>query len=356
MANLRLRNFKCFEDTLITLRQLSLLVGYNSVGKSSVIQSLLLLHDALFIKQARVFINGEHGWGSGYSKDLINDKAQDSVLHISLKNDTSIDFVELESRDPMDLFLLVNQVGESDFSSTPIYFLSAERLGPRTCQTLSNLKSPYVGPHGENTAQVLLENSYKKIDPERHFPDSKNPYLEYQVNQWLQYIIPGSAVTAISSPDTMAARIAVVDNNHPSLNLFATNVGFGISYILPIIVTCLLAEKGSYVLLENPEAHLHPAAQSAMGRFLAIMSSYGLNIIVESHSDYIVTGTQLFVAGNPDFRNNVVINFFGRKENGDITVKEITMDYKAILSEWPQGFIDQAARDFRLLETYRRGH
>lgn len=355
MANLRLRSFKCFEDTTITLRQLSLLVGYNSVGKSSVIQSLLLLHDALDSKQHRVFINGEHGWGSGYSKDLVNDKAQDPIVHITLNNGSYSEFVELESSDPMDLFLMINQIGKVDFSSIPMYYLSAERLGPRTSQTLANLDFAYVGPHGENTAQVLLDNNLKKIAAERHFSGSKNPYLEYQVNKWLQFIIPGASVISINSPETMTARIAVVDNNHPSLNMFATNVGFGISYVLPIIITCLLAEPNSYVLIENPEAHLHPAAQSAMGRFLAIMSSFGLNIIVETHSDYVVTGTQLFVAGNPDYRNNVVINFFGRNENGDVTVKEITMDDKAILSEWPQGFIDQAARDFRLLENYRRG-
>ena len=356
MASLKLRNFKCFENTSITLRQLSLLVGYNSVGKSSVIQSLLLLHDALCSKQPRVFINGEHGWGSGYSKDLINDKAQEPTVRISLDRDDVSEFVELESNDPMDLFLMINQKCESSFPSAPIYYLSAERLGPRTSQTLANLYYAYVGPHGENTAQVLLDNNFKKIAVERHYPESKNLYLEHQVNQWLQFIIPGASVTSISSPDTMTARIAVVDNNHPSLNMFATNVGFGISYVLPIIITCLLAEQGSYILIENPEAHLHPAAQSAMGRFLAIMSSFGLNIIVETHSDYVVTGTQLFVVSNPDYRKEVVINFFGRNDIGNVEVKEITMNDKAVLSEWPDGFIDQAARDFRTLENYRRGH
>lgn len=355
MANLQLRSFKCFERVSITLRQLSLLVGYNSVGKSTVIQSLLLLQDALSNKKSKVYINGPHGWNAGYSKDLINDKAVDQSIFISFDKDNESAYVRMESRDQMDLYLYISEIGEQHFSEKNKYYLSAERLGPRTSQQLANLENAYVGPHGEFSAQVLLENSYKKITIERHYPQSKNPYLEYQVNQWLQYIIPGAIVTAINSPDTLTARIAVVDNNHPSLNLFATNVGFGISYVLPIIITCLLAEEGSYILIENPEAHLHPAAQSAMGRFLARMSALGLNIIVETHSDYVVTGTQLYVAENHDYKKHVVVNFFGKDNGGNVTIKEITMDEKAILSEWPSGFIDQAARDFRLLESFRRG-
>lgn len=356
MATLQLNNFKCFEHKEITLQRLSILVGYNSVGKSSVIQSLLLLHDAMNASNPRLFINGTHGWNVGYSKDLINDKSQEHSIAISFNDDDESAHVVLESQEPMDLYLQIAEFGCSRMNNQKMYYLSAERVGPRTSQSLTNMNYSYVGPHGENSAQVLLENSYYKVPFDKQYPGSKNPYLENQVNHWLKEIIPFSSVTAKSSPDTMTARIAVVDQNHPSLDMYATNVGFGISYVLPIIITCLLAEPGSYVLIENPEAHLHPAAQSAMGRFLSFMSSQGLRIIVETHSDYIVTGVQLFVAAKPDCQKDVVINFFGRDENGEVSIKEITMNEKAVLSEWPKGFIDQSAHDFRELEIIRRGH
>lgn len=356
MATLQLNSFKCFEHQNVSLRQLSILVGYNSVGKSSVIQSLLLLHDALNAKSPRLFINGPHGWNVGYSKDLVNDRSLEQSISIVLNDDVESAHVLLESRDPMDLYLQIAESGCSRMNNQKMYYLSAERLGPRTSQFLTNMEYAYVGPHGENTAQVLLENGYYKVPFEKQYPGSKNQYLENQVNNWLKDIIPFSSVTAKSSPDTMTARIAVVDQNHPSLDMYATNVGFGISYVLPIIITCLLAEPGSYVLIENPEAHLHPAAQSAMGRFLSYMSSKGLNIIVETHSDYIVTGVQLFVAANPDCQKDVIINFFGRDQEGSVAIEEITLNEKAVLSDWPQGFIDQTARDFRELEQLRRGY
>lgn len=331
-------------------------MGYNSVGKSSVIQSLLLLHDALNAKNPRLFLNGPHGWDVGYSKDLINDKSQEHSIAITLNDEEEFAHVILESRDPMDLYLEIAKFGCSRMNNQKMYYLSAERLGPRTSQSLTNMEYVYVGPHGENTAQVLLENSYFKVPLDKQYPGSKNPYLDNQVNNWLKDIFPFTSVGAKSSPDTMTARIAIIDQNHPSLDMYATNVGFGISYVLPIIITCLLAEPGAYVLIENPEAHLHPSAQSAMGRFLAFMSSKGVRIIVETHSDYIVTGVQLFVAANSDCQKDVIINFFGRDENGKVSINEITMDEKAVLSEWPKGFIDQSAHDFRELEIIRRGN
>ncbi len=353
MATLTLKSFKCFIDKSISLRQYSILVGYNSVGKSSVIQSLLILHDSLEKNKQRVFINGAHGWNMGYSKDIINDQANDSDISISYDNDLVHSQVLLENSFSQDLFLTIKRRKGLSFSSKEMYYLSAERLGPRTSQLLTNLHNAYVGPHGEYTAQVLYENEFEKVSHEKMFPNSKNPFLHAQVNTWLNTIFPDTTVSSICVPDTLTSRIAVSDQRHPSLNLYSTNVGFGISYVLPIILTCLLAKKGSYVLIENPEAHLHPAAQSAMGLFLTKMSSVGLNIIVETHSDYIVTGSQIFVAQNPEFKKDVIINFFKKGESGDIIIKEMTMDERGVLSDWPEGFIDQAARDYNKLASIR---
>ena len=134
---------------------------------------------------------------------------------------------------------------------------------------------------------------------------------------------------------------------------FPTNTGFGISYVLPIIVTCLLAEKDRWVIIENPEAHLHPAAQSKIGGFLAKMANAGLRIVVETHSDHIINGIQLAVAKKEIENSCIIINYFDKGEQQP-KVHSISMNEKGELDKWPKGFFDQTEIDFAKLIELRR--
>jgi predicted ATPase len=119
----------------------------------------------------------------------------------------------------------------------------------------------------------------------------------------------------------------------------------------------LIAKEKSFIVIENPEAHLHPAAQAAMGKFLATMSHAGLNIIVETHSDHIIEGIQLYVADNPKWHDCVTINCFGKKDGeNQPDVESITFDEKAVFSGWPEGFMDQSQIDFSELRKIRKKH
>src|SRR4029078_5782856 len=73
-----------------------------------------------------------------------------------------------------------------------------------------------------------------------------------------------------------------------------TNVGFGLSYSLPMITVLLSAIPSSIVLLENPEAHCHPRGQSQLARLIA-MASKRLQVIVETHSDHLMNGLRVAV-------------------------------------------------------------
>lgn len=70
----------------------------------------------------------------------------------------------------------------------------------------------------------------------------------------------------------------------------AQNVGFGISYVLPIVLALVKAKKGELIILENPEAHLHPRGQRKMGELIARAAQGGVQVIVETHSDHILNG------------------------------------------------------------------
>lgn len=93
----------------------------------------------------------------------------------------------------------------------------------------------------------------------------------------------------------------------------ATNVGFGITYALPILVSGLTVPEGGMLLVENPEAHLHAKAQSNMGYFLARMAAAGVRVIIETHSEHIVNGIRrMIVEGKSEMSHKDMTIYFSK--------------------------------------------
>ena len=135
------------------------------------------------------------------------------------------------------------------------------------------------------------------------------------------------------------------------------NFGFGISYVLPVILTGLTAIKGSVFLVENPEAHLHPKGQSHIGYFLAAMACAGIQVIVETHSEHVLNGIRIAALKNAMKPEDISVNFFSIKEtNGNVrhTVEKINLNDRMDLESWPEGFLDQEEEDLRTLRELRR--
>ena len=118
------------------------------------------------------------------------------------------------------------------------------------------------------------------------------------------------------------------------------------------------------MIVENPEAHLHPSAQSKIGQFLAVIALSGVNVIVETHSDHVINGIQIATARRTISKEYVTINFFSKGENQQAEnqtknrqpiITEITINEKGELSRWPKGFFDQTQIDYvKLLDLRRR--
>ena len=70
-------------------------------------------------------------------------------------------------------------------------------------------------------------------------------------------------------------------------------MGFGYSYILSIVVTALIAKEGDIVILENPEAHLHPEAQTRLTFMLSKLVAMGIQVFIETHSEHVINGIRL---------------------------------------------------------------
>ena len=194
-------------------------------------------------------------------------------------------------------------------------YLQADRIVPKTLYPQAPQRARdngFLGSQGQYTADYLTLASQMPIRPKRRFPKSgvglspelldkvvPTDCLLDQVNGWLQPLSPGIRLNSVGITGTdevllqysYAGRLKEVTSNYYR----PTNVGFGLTYSLPIVVARLAAQSGALLLLENPEAHLHPQAQTALGELLARCASDGVQIIVETHSDHLLNGVRLAV-------------------------------------------------------------
>lgn len=132
----------------------------------------------------------------------------------------------------------------------------------------------------------------------------------------------------------------------------ATNVGFGITYTLPIIVAVLASEPDTLVIVENPEAHLHPRGQAKMGELLAIAASCGVQVVIETHSDHVLNGIRLAVHGGKLKPDDVQLHYFQRQEKqGQAYTKVISprINRSGRIDKWPDGFFDEWDKSLEVL-------
>ena len=92
-----------------------------------------------------------------------------------------------------------------------------------------------------------------------------------------------------------------------------TNVGFGYSYALPILIAGLTAEKGTILIVENPEAHLHPSAQSMITKFLGLVANRGVQVFIETHSEHILNALRVMVVQESMKASDINVKYFDRE-------------------------------------------
>lgn len=356
MDKIHLKNFKCFRDKCININNLTVLAGTNSVGKSSVIQGLLILHSALHNKGV-VELNNSKGVKLGYDNSLLNVLADDSEISIEYQSESDRRCVtqtfRVEGEKMKMQALRVSDLKEipSVLANEELYYLCAERIGPRLDNQDGVLPYRHVGNQGEYTAQVLEEDSGRvKVLEDRWHDNTTDPGLKAQTNAWLADIMPDLEVGKVSRLGLQTQLF--VKSKSLGEEFYTTNVGFGFSYVLPIIVTGLIAKTGSFMIVENPEVHLHPAAQVAFAHFLFHVAKSGVMVVIETHSDHILEGFQIDVALHPEWASKVSILSFESKENQP-DIQEITFDGRANFSDWPNGFMDQTSKNFQELNNIR---
>ncbi len=367
---LEITHLKCFQQASFPLRPLTVLTGVNGGGKSTVIQALLFARQASAAPQGRALqLNGPFGLHLGAAHELLHPAAPEPEIGVRLHGPQATDSEGWEYRfgvpdgdNTLHLTVETAPSGSVPGVGNPegrFTYLSAERLGPRDTLSVSaqDPEAIGVGVHGEFTAQVLALRTTWKVLSERNIREelqlaqAGSPSAAKQTEAWVSEIIRPIHISTQLPVGIMASTIRFQETGRDGSEIRPANTGFGVSYALPVIVAGLLTRPGDMLIVENPEAHLHPAAQSRIGRFLARVAGSGVQVIVETHSDHVLNGARLAVAEDRTLPSpDMVVHYFD--QDGAVPIQ---INDKGELDRWPEGFFDQIESDLgRLARAHRR--
>lgn len=365
IVKLDVQGFKRFNRETFNFKPLTLLTGLNGAGKSSLIQTLLLAKSASnTVSRKTLSLNNTYTLQLGNCEDITNWQSSGDInikLHDDAKNTLSL---SLTTDNEQALFLNIKSIDNKTNSDAfngnhkGFSYLSAERIGPRKMFELTSEPSEQlnVGIQGENCAQILADLGNQPIQEKNRIHPNTNHeahFLTYQLEKWLSEIARPIQIEATSGsrPPVATMRFKTLDGEWVN----ATNMGFGVSYALPIVLAGLTTKNGGMVIVENPEAHLHPAGQSRMGVFLAWLANQGVQVIVETHSDHVLNGIRRAIAEFKYLEHNQAhVIFFELANNDHFSHQELTFNENASLSAWPSAFFDQYQLDIAALGRNRR--
>lgn len=235
------------------------------------------------------------------------------------------------------------------FFQSSIHYLGPLRDEPKPIYPLEALINPKdVGYRGEHTAavldlhrdtQVLAFESNDVGNLHRAEPTSRS--LHAAVVDWLSYLGVADSVST-SDLGKMGHQMQVrVDATNRSHDL--TNVGVGVSQLLPIVVMSLLADSPCLLVFEQPELHLHPKVQARLADFFFSLSLLGKQCILETHSEYLVERFRRRIAEAPGNElGDQVRVYFTQKTGGVTHCREVKITKFGAVLDWPQDFFDQS--------------
>ncbi len=308
IKELSIKNFKCFKELKIELGNYNLLCGTNGSGKSSIIQSLLLLSQNSD-NSDRVILNGRIIKLGDFSEVKNFEKGRNEAIEILVKSEegkeNAIKFDdELNAKERKNDFKLT-------FDKN-IFYLSANRIGAADTYEDSE-ENIRFGINGEYAISFLRQHYEAILTDEFCYDKNFSKSLRDQVNYWLKRICD-SEIDVDKIEKTTKVRATY--KNYGNYNVRNTNTGSGISYVVSILIICLgmslLEDTGKKILLiENPEIHLHPKAQSVLAEFMMFVSN-NVQLIVETHSDHFFNAYRIALKNHKLETSSSKVYFFKR--------------------------------------------
>ncbi len=384
---IEIENFKGINELSLELSNLNLITGVNSCGKSSVLQTLLLLRQSYYKgnfssqrKRNSLFLGDRDSLVKlGVFRDVFHENAEENAaikMAISI-NEQMLSFTSdafnsggkdvdlkdsiniLGSLEPKLLPTIWNWGDVSVFSPN-FQYLSADRIAPKESYPNPAEQDGFLGKQGEFAPHFLEKYGnepipIKALIHEKTTRPKEQDTLSWQLNYWLSDI--SNNIEVYVQPNNITNQTELWyrynSNGISGSDRKPQNVGYGITPILPIIIALLAAQPDDLILIENPEVHLNPIAQASLAQLIARTAQEGVQIIVETHSDHFVNGTLVATKKHENKqqgidKEKVCLYHFSKGEKAETIATRILLVGDGKIGNQPDGFFEQYDKD---LET-----
>ena len=406
ITHIRVKNFKSWKDS--GKRELAPLTGFfgtNSSGKSSLLQMLLLFKQTIGTDEILFFGDENSLVNLGNFPEVIHGHKTNEPLTLEfgckprnpftiedfqpggydLSTDSSLDvdsFVfettilwrdeKLFVQDACYRFVDENKVltledkhsekiyGEPYLSETTrspisqfasefkklfdhVYYLGPTRVHPQRDYHWEKTHPKEIDMWGNKAVDVLLSARVRQLTTAHN---GKGVPIEERVSKWLQKLELADSFSLVPKgsldDNNYEVRIRKSDN---SAEVTLADMGHGVADLFPLLVHCCYVPEGSTLILEQPGIHLHPKAQADLADlFLEVIKERNLQILVESHSEHLLTRLQRRVAEKLINRKNVALHFC-RNIDGVSTIEQLKVKKSGEIENWPDNFFGDVMGD-----------
>jgi hypothetical protein len=236
----------------------------------------------------------------------------------------------------LDMVSVAARVGrELDYALAMLFPLGPYRTPPERWYVFAGTEPRDVGFRGQSLPDLLF----------------RRPELVHDVNIWLDKLEIGYHINVQSvgprSRDLFEVRLIDSRRRDP-VEVALSDVGYGISQILPFVVQCLAGE-GQIITIEQPEVHIHPRLQAELGNLLAVAIKRPTRhrFIIETHSEHLVLRLQRLIREGKLKPDDVSIVYVSRGPNGSKAERLRLDDEGDFVDEWPGGFFPERLRELR---------
>jgi predicted ATPase len=220
---------------------------------------------------------------------------------------------------------------------TRLFYLGPLRDYPQREYTWGGSRPSDMGRRGENVVDALLASA-EAGDVIRYGRGRKNMTLQERVAAWLKEL--GLIERFEVRPIARGGKLFQVwiTRQPGAAEALITDVGFGVSQILPVIALCYYVPMGSVVILEQPEIHLHPAVQAGLADvFIDAIKTRQIQLIVETHSEHLLRRLQRRIAEEQLGADQAALYFTGTHQ-GESALTSLELDTFGNIQNWPAGF------------------
>ena len=220
-----------------------------------------------------------------------------------------------------------------------IHYLGPVREDPRRDYTWDESHPKDVGWYGEQMISALLSSRIRR-----------HRSIDEQIMKWLRELdlIYSYDLTPLSDIEQNYELLVQQYKDGPEVGL--TDVGFGVSQVLPVLTACYYAPEGSTLILEQPDAHLHPKVQSELADVLIdVVENRNIQIILESHSEHLLLRLMRRIAEygvrDEGISADQTAFYFCEINDGNSKAEQLKVDEYGNISNWPKDFFGDEMGD-----------